>query len=103
KFGAQKVYESILLKLQKNHYALEFLNKFALKRLSLLITRWAEGAEFTELLKYTDMPEGDIVHMILRVCDAMRQLRHATDDEGLKEKLTACLTKMYRDVVKVNL
>lgn len=103
KFGMQKIYEAVLLKLRKNSYAHDNLNKFALKRLAMLITRWAEGAEFTELLKYTDMPEGDIVHMILRVCDAMRQLRHATDDEGLKEKLSACLDKMYRDVVKVNL
>jgi superfamily II RNA helicase len=68
-----------------------------------LITRWSEGADFAELLKYTDMPEGDIVHMILRVCDAMRQLRHATDDEGLKKKLSGCLKRMYRDVVQVNL
>jgi superfamily II RNA helicase len=103
KFGALKNYESILAKLRKNAYAHDKLNKLALKRLALLITRWAEGAEFTEILKYTDVPEGDLVHVFLRVCDAMRQLRHATDDEGLKGKLSGCLNRMYRDVVKVNL
>ncbi|MBI4150868.1 hypothetical protein HY492_01965, partial [Candidatus Woesearchaeota archaeon] len=73
------------------------------KRLSLLVSQWASGAEFTEILDHTDMPEGDIVHFFLRVSDGMRQLRHATTDEELKTKLSACLDRMYRDVVKVNL
>jgi len=103
KFGANKVYEAVVQKLKANPYAIEHIDKFTLRRLSLLITRWSEGAEFTELLRCTDMPEGDIVHMILRICDATRQLRHATDNEDLKHKLSGCLNRMYRDVVKVNL
>ena len=95
--------EALLKKMMHNSYVFNHLNKLAVKRLSLLITRWAQGAEFTEVIGYTDMPEGDIVHMILRVCDALRQLRHATDDEELKSRLTRCIDSMYRDVVKVNL
>ena len=95
--------DALLKKLQVNGYVFENLNKFALKRLSLLITKWASGADFTEILNYTDMPEGDVVHLILRVCDAMRQLRHATDDEDLRNRLSGCLERMYRDVVRVNL
>lgn len=95
--------DKLLLKLAQNRYVFDNLNKFALKRLSLLISRWALGSEFTEVLEYSDMPEGDVVHLILRVCDAMRQLKHATEDDELKNKLAGCLARMYRDVVKVNL
>ncbi|MBI4145634.1 DEAD/DEAH box helicase [Candidatus Woesearchaeota archaeon] len=100
---ARQTYDAIIAKLGANRYVQENLNKFALQRLSLLVTRWASGAEFMEILQYTEVPEGDIVHMILRNCDALRQLRHATDDEALKTKLLGCLQRMYRDVVKVNL
>jgi superfamily II RNA helicase len=97
------VTESIVKKLAANQYALEHVDKFTLKRLSLLVTCWASGAEFTQLLDYTELPEGDIVHFFLRISDAMRQLRHATQDESLKERLLGCLKRMYRDVVRVNL
>ena len=104
KFNPNKALEEgIVRKLAANAYAHENVDKFVVKRLSLLVSKWAEGADFTDILDFTDMPEGDIVHFFLRVSDGMRQLRHATTDEGLKNKLSACLNRMYRDVVKVNL
>ena len=97
------VTESIVKKLAMNPYALEHVDKFTLKRLSLLVTCWASGAEFSQILEFTELPEGDIVHFFLRISDAMRQLRHASEDEGLRNRLSGCLKRMYRDVVKVNL
>jgi superfamily II RNA helicase len=98
-----KYADQILKKVKRNDYVFNNLNKVHLKRLSLLVTSWAQGADFIDLTNYTTMLEGDIVHLFLRAADSIRQIRHSTPDEELRERLSRCLERIYRDIVEVKL
>lgn len=73
--------------------------------LSPLAYRWSQGWDFLELLKYTDLQEGDIVSAFRRGIDLLRQIRTACakEDQYLAGKIKNCLDKMDRDLVQVNL
>ena len=79
----------------------EKINKMHIRRLSLIISRWAGGADFAEVAGLTTLQEGDIIHIFRRIIDSLRQIRHATKDTTLKDKLSKCIEKIDRDVVKV--
>ena len=73
--------------------------------LSPLAYRWSQGWDFLELLKYSDLQEGDIVSAFRRGIDLLRQIRTACakEDQYLAGKIKNCLDKMDRDLVQVNL
>src|SRR5690554_505905 len=73
--------------------------------LSPLAYRWSQGWDFMELLKYTELQEGDIVSAFRRGIDLLRQIRVACmkEDQYLAGKIKNCLDKMDRDLVQVNL
>lgn len=65
---------------------------------------WASGAEFIFLMELTTIEEGDVVNLLRRAVDVLRQLRKALGDRPFwGAKLSACLEAMDRDVVKVEL
>lgn len=66
--------------------------------------RWARGASFSELTELTTIEEGDIVSLLRRSVDVLRQLRKAVGREPFwGAKLDECMEAMERDVVKVDL
>ncbi|MBI4016058.1 MAG: DEAD/DEAH box helicase [Candidatus Aenigmarchaeota archaeon] len=99
--GAAEIERRLLQKILRNRYVYEKINKMHVRRLSLIISRWAGGANFTEVAGLTTLQEGDIIHVFRRIIDSLRQIRHATKDETLKDKLTTCIALIDRDVVKV--
>ena len=99
--GAAETEKKLLNKLLKNRYVYEKINKMHIRRLSLIISRWAGGADFAEVAGLTTLQEGDIIHIFRRIIDSLRQIRHATKDTTLKDKLSKCIEKIDRDVVKV--
>ncbi len=99
--GAAEIERRLLNKLMKNKYVYGKINKMHIRRLSLIISKWAGGADFAEVAGLTTLQEGDIIHVFRRIIDSLRQIRHATKDEQLKDKLSRCIEKIDRDVVKV--
>jgi ATP-dependent RNA helicase DOB1 len=66
--------------------------------------RWAKGASFSELTGLTTIEEGDLVSLLRRSVDVLRQLRKAVGQEPFwREKIDQCMLAMERDVVKVEL
>ncbi len=55
--------------------------------LGMAVLAWSRGAEFADLASFTTAAEGDIIRTLRMTIQLLRQLRKATDDEALKEKL----------------
>lgn len=65
---------------------------------------WASGEEFSALMELTTIEEGDVVNLLRRSIDVLRQLRKALGNQPFwGPKLAECLAAMERDVVKVEL
>ncbi len=101
--GVREEVARILSVLDKNEYARREFNRKALKTLAVLVLRWCNDATFEDLLRVTDAAEGDIIHLLRRTIDLMRQVRHAAHDDNLRDKITKAMEMLDRDVVSVNL
>ncbi len=65
---------------------------------------WAKGASFEEILRFAQVPEGDIVAAFRRSIDILRQIRSAvSEDKALVDKLSEAIKLIDRDVVSVNI
>ena len=101
--GSDAIVKPILANLDRNPIVLKELDKMALRKLAGIVSRWSNGATFDELLALTDVQEGDIVHLFRRMIDLLRQIRHATHSEDLRERIFRAMERVDRDIVKVNL
>ena len=65
---------------------------------------WANGCNFEQLMELTTIEEGDVVNLLRRCIDVLRQLRKSLASEPFwGSKLAQCLAAMERDVVAVDL
>ncbi len=65
-----------------------------------LMLDWSHGEPFEEMMKKTDVPEGDIIRSFRQVIDLLRQIRDALpQDPGLRDKMLDCLGCINRDIV----
>jgi len=99
----QHKYNELLRKLQSNPFIIKNLNKLSLKRMLALVGTWGEGSDFEVLLSLTMIGEGDIIRLFRRVIDMIGQIRNATRDYDLKERLLRCQKKIDRGLVAVEL
>jgi len=67
--------------------------------LALAVNAWSRGTPFGDLGKYTLAAEGDIIRSLRMTIQILRQLRKATDDEPLAEKLRIAEDGINRDAV----
>jgi superfamily II RNA helicase len=44
--------------------------------------------------------EGDFIRFFRQITDCMSQIKNATDDYELQDKIVKCMNLVYRDVVK---
>ncbi len=70
-------------------------------KLWTLMWAWYKGASFLEVIKYTNLLEGDILRFFRQIIDVLTQLKKASTDRELINKLDACLNVMNRDLVKL--
>jgi superfamily II RNA helicase len=66
-------------------------------RVANLVHDWSEGLSFLEIQKLTNLDEGDIISLFRRTIDLLRQMREATSDDLLKERLRECIHSLDRD------
>jgi superfamily II RNA helicase len=63
------------------------------------VNAWSRGAEFADLATFTSAAEGDIIRTLRMTIQVLRELRRATDDERLKEKLLRAERAINRGAV----
>ncbi len=95
-------FEIILSEISQNALVADEINYTNLKRMCLTIRSWCQGAKFSELLEYSNLEEGDIIHIFRNTIDLARQVLHATNDPQLKERIDEIIAMLDRDVVKVS-
>jgi superfamily II RNA helicase len=92
---------NLLKKLSNSKDLYNYFRKNPLFLLETFLSEWYEGCEFVELMRHTNMPEGDIVRFIRQIIDLLQQIQHATTDEELRQKILHIKDKIDRDVVSV--
>lgn len=97
----KNISSGLLKKLSDNKELYNYFRKNPLFLLETFLSEWYEGCEFVELMKHTNMPEGDIVRFIRQIIDLLQQVQHATTDEELRNKILNIKSKIDRDVVSV--
>lgn len=99
------------LKLQKWW---QFINRFASERAQAEVVYsgylapigylWAKGEDLYTILNQCNLDEGDIVALLRREIDLLRQMRHALREvPHLTAKLSRCINLIDRDLVRVEL
>ncbi|MFT4311165.1 MAG: DEAD/DEAH box helicase [Candidatus Woesearchaeota archaeon] len=86
---------------KKNKKVRQFLRDNPTHIIEQFTKSWYEGCDFVEVLEFTNMPEGDVVRFIRQMLDLLEQIRHATLDYSLKEKIKEIKERIDRDVISV--
>jgi len=108
-YAPAKIFGNVRSRVQSEIHALamravDYELYSAIKRpdwgLSELTARWMDGEEFEAIAESTDVTAGDIVRHLRMAVQLMRQVRRAIDPQwDLRERLTAAMERMNRDVV----
>ena len=96
--GCEKTYNEIMNFVKQTPLEKE-VNLISLKRMINYVSAWAKGAKFTEIMKYTNLQEGDIIRFFRRLIDMLSQLKHSTEDNELKDRLNKISKLIDRDLV----
>jgi len=97
----KNISNSLLNKLSNNKDLYMYFKKNPLFLLETFLTAWFEGCEFIDLMRHTNMPEGDIVRFIRQIIDLLQQIQHATTDQDFRQKILTIKDMIDRDVVSV--
>ncbi len=100
--GIEKQYSQLLRKIEKNPFVIKKLNRLSLKRMMALTGTWASGGRFKDLLSLTKLAEGDIIRLFRRIIDMIGQVKRASTDPDLRDKLSVCQQRIDRDLVAVD-
>ncbi len=98
-----QAFRSITKIIDTNQYIKKQLNKNNIRKMISIITYWSNGCEFGELLDMTNLLEGDIIRLFRQTIDHLRQIKRASMDHDLAEKIKRCIEKIDRDVIAVTL
>ena len=79
--------KGILRKRESLHYEKKFLE---LDTITALIHPLYNGKDFFELLKGTNLSEGDLIRFCTQLLDRIGQIKKATNEEGVLQKMNHC-------------
>lgn len=105
-FNTRKVkqtYQELLKKLETNQYVAKKIDRRSLMKMVRTILHWANEGSFEELLELCNYEEGDIIRLFRRMIDIMKQIKRATSDRNLADKIEYAINKIDRDVVRVEM
>jgi superfamily II RNA helicase len=100
--GSEKTYSKLLKRLNNTLIAKE-MNKMYLRRMINFVQCWATGGSFLELMKLSNLAEGDIIRFFRRLIDTLNQLQHATKDEELRDRMQKMIEMIDRDLVSADI
>ncbi len=70
-------------------------------RVAIITYQWSRGLSLTEVQKFCNLDEGDIISVFRRTIDLLRQMRDAVSDPVLRTRLKTCMDKLDRDEAAV--
>jgi len=62
---------------------------------------WSKGHSFHDIQQLCTLDEGDIIAVFRRTIDLLRQIREASTDPYLKQRISTCLKKIDRDEASI--
>jgi len=95
-------YERIVSEISINPLVADDINYTNLTRMCLFVRLWYEGLGFTELLDVCNLEEGDVIHIFRNTLDLARQVRHATKNQDIINRMKDIIESIDRDVVQVS-
>ncbi|MFT4304034.1 MAG: DEAD/DEAH box helicase [Candidatus Woesearchaeota archaeon] len=95
-----KNYQYLAQKVVQNRIIEKDLNIKAIRDLWKSVSTWANGSDFEDLSELSEYQEGDYIRLFRQMVDCMNQIRKATEDRELEQKIVNCMNRIYRDVVK---
>lgn len=87
--------------LKRQDYSSKHMKMQYITLLAPFLYRWFSGCSFLELMRCTNLAEGDVIKFFRQMIDLMSQIRHAGRDEKLREKLDSICSKLNRELVEV--
>ncbi len=91
----------LMSSIEGNAFLMRNFSIFGLSARIPLVEAWAYGDTFAQLVLDYDLPEGDIIRIFRQTIDVLEQVRRATDNEELKDKLNQAIHLLDKDVVSV--
>ncbi|MGI5901379.1 MAG: DEAD/DEAH box helicase [Desulfitobacteriia bacterium] len=70
-------------------------------RPAVVTYNWSKGSDLSQIQKICTLDEGDIIALLRRTIDLLRQMREAVSDINLKERLKSCINKLDRDEASI--
>jgi superfamily II RNA helicase len=101
--GIENNYQILLRKISSNALFMKNLNKLSLKRMMALVDVWSSNGSFQQIVSLTNYQEGDVVRLFRRIIDMIQQIRRASHEKQLKDRLATCLQRIDRDLIAVEL
>jgi superfamily II RNA helicase len=102
KFNTENInLKPIMKAIQDNRQISKKIKKRDLIRVYNLVMNWSMGGKFESVLELSNLLEGDIIRLFRQIIDILRQMKKATTDSELVNKIEACISRIDRDVVKV--
>lgn len=62
---------------------------------------WSKGSDLSSIQQLCTLDEGDIISVLRRTIDLLRQMREAVTDRLLRERLSVCMKKLDRDEASI--
>lgn len=102
-FAKEKIKEAFeIVHALKNHpYLGKHLKLTYIVQLAPFLSAWYHGCAFLELMKYTNLAEGDAIKFFRQMIDLLSQIRHASKDQALRERLDRIANTLNRELVEV--
>jgi ATP-dependent RNA helicase DOB1 len=72
-------------------------------RVAPIAHAWSQGASFETVQRMCNLDEGDIISVLRRTIDLLRQMREATEDSILRSRFKDCMVKLDRDEAAIDL
>jgi superfamily II RNA helicase len=91
----------LMSSLERNQFLMRNMSIFGLAARIPLVEAWARNETFARLVIDFDLPEGDIIRIFRQSIDVLEQVRRATDQEALKDKVNQAIRLLDKDVVSV--
>jgi superfamily II RNA helicase len=95
--------EHLLQALHSDPFLFKQINISALKGLHPIIAHWYHNGDFLEMMRFTNLLEGDYIRLFRQLLDMLKQIKRATWDYDLIDRVERCMQRIDRDMVKVEL
>ncbi len=96
-----KRFHRLVSSISKNDYLMRNLSLNGMASRIPIVESWSRGWTFAELVDEYELAEGDLIRLFRQAIDVLEQVKRATDQEELKDKISLAISMVDKDVVSV--